>query len=132
MPIYKGSPLDPYQAINYRPISILNCINKTLEKLLHDQIYYYLEVNKLFPDFQYGYRKQHNTNQAVLKFNDIIEEVNLKKEVSIALFMDLSKAFDTVDKDILCSKLSDLGFSIKFLLSPIICYMTTCRIIDFV
>ena len=113
VPIYKGNPLDPYEAANYRPISILNCINKTLEKLLHDQIYYYLEVNKLFPDFQYGYRKQRSTNQALLKFSDIIEEGKLNKQVNIAIFMDLSKAFDTVDKDILCSKLNDLGFSIK-------------------
>ena len=111
VPIFKGNPLDPYKPINYRPISILNCLNKTLEKLLHDQIYTFLEANNIIPDFQFGYRKNRNTNQAILKLNDIIETNKLDKTVSIAIFMDLSKAFDTVDKDILCTKLNNIGFS---------------------
>ena len=48
VPIYKGSPSDPYLPVNYRPISILTCINKVLEKLLHDQIYTFLEANQLY------------------------------------------------------------------------------------
>ena len=111
VPIFKGNSLDAYKPVNYRPISILNCLNKTLEKLLHDQIYIYLEANNIIPDFQYGYRKNRNTNQAVLKLNDIIETNKLNSIVSIAIFMDLSKAFDTVDKDILCTKLNNIGFS---------------------
>ena len=63
-------------------------------------MYTYMEENEVFPDFQFGYRKKRNTNQAVLKFNDIIETNRLNNNVSIAIFMDLSKAFDTVDKDI--------------------------------
>ena len=113
VPIFKGSPLDPYLPVNYRPISILNCLNKTLERLLHNQMYEYMESNNIFPDFQYGYRKRRNTSQAVLKLNDIIETNKLKNKVTIAIFMDLSKAFDTVDKDILCSKLYNIGFSIN-------------------
>ena len=70
-----------------------------------------MEANDIFPDFQFGYRKNRNTNQAVLRLNDIIETNRLNNQVSIAIFMDLSKAFDTVDKDILCSKLSNIGFS---------------------
>ena len=111
VPIFKGNHLDPYQPVNYRPISILNCLNKTLEKLLHDQIYKYLETNNIIPEFQYGYRKNRSTNQAVLKLNDIIETNKLNNTVSIAIFMDLSKAFDTVDKDILSNKLNNIGFS---------------------
>ena len=109
VPVYKGYQLDPEQPVNYRPISILCCINKTLERLLYDQLYLYLDNSKLIPHFQYGYRKHHNTSQAVLDLtNHIIKNKN-KKEVSIAIFMDLSKAFDTVDKSILDYKLDNLG-----------------------
>ena len=110
VPIYKGYPLDPYLPVNYRPISILNCLNKVLERLIHDQMYTYMETNNIFPDFQFGYRKKRNTSQAVLKLCDIIETNKLNNKISIAIFMDLSKAFDTVDKDILCSKLDNIGF----------------------
>ena len=87
VPIFKGNPLDPYEPVNYRPISVLNCINKVLEKLLHDQIYDYLEKNELLPKFQFGYRKNHSTSQAVLKYNDIIENNKLEKKISIAIFI---------------------------------------------
>ena len=113
VPIFKGNQLDPYLPANYRPISILNCLNKTLERLIHDQMYTYIEANEILPEFQFGYRKKRSTSQAVLRLCDIIEMNKLNNRVSIAIFMDLSKAFDTVDKDILCSKLDSIGFCTK-------------------
>ena len=74
VPVFKGSPLDPSLPINYRPISILNAINKTFERILHKQLSIYLEENKLLPNFQYGYRKQHNTSQAILDFTDYVSK----------------------------------------------------------
>ena len=113
-PIYKGAPLDPEQPVNYRPISVLNAINKTFERLIHGQPINHLESNNLLPNFQYGYRKHHNTSQAILDFANYISNSINKKLVTIALFMDLSKAFDTVDKEILVKKLFDLGLYIKY------------------
>ena len=109
IPVFKGSPLDPSCAVNYRPISILTVIDKTFERILHDQLSRYLEDHKLLPDFQYGYRKNHNTSQAILDFTEYINEQCSKKQITIAVFMDLSKAFDTVDKSILEYKLNELG-----------------------
>ena len=101
IPIYKGTPLDPSDPINYRPISILTGINKVFERILHNQISQYIERNNLLPKFQYGYRKQHNTSQAILEYTEHITRATANKLITISLFMDLSKAFDTVDKTIL-------------------------------
>ena len=64
----------------------------------------YVENNNILPDFQFGYRKNHNTSQAVLTFAEEIEKALDNKQSAIAIFMDLSKAFDTVDKNILLKK----------------------------
>ena len=88
--------------LNYRPISILNSLNKVFERLLHKQLYDYVEFNNLLPNFQYGYRKSNSTCHATLDFTKEIETVLDSKEVAVSVFMDLSKAFDTVDKTILC------------------------------
>ena len=109
VPVYKGSPLDPNLPINYRPISILTAVNKTFERLLHNQLTIYLEDNDLLPPFQYGYRKNHNTSQAILDFTNYISKACLDKKITIAIFMDLSKAFDTVDKTLLKQKMIKLG-----------------------
>ena len=111
VPIYKGAPLDPDLPISYRPISILNAVNKVFERIIHDQLAIYFEKNTLLPTFQYGYRKNHNTTQAILDFNSYVTECLNNKLVTIAIFMDLSKAFDTVDKSILSDKLRELGIS---------------------
>ena len=109
VPVFKGSPLDSSLPVNYRPISILTAINKVFERVLHNQLTTYLEQNKLLPNFQYGYRKLHNTSQAILDFSDHILKSLKNKMITIAVFMDLSKAFDTVDKSILQQKLEKLG-----------------------
>ena len=107
--IYKGSMLDPNDPVNYRPISILNCLNKVFERLLHGQLSDYLETNNLIPNSQYGYRKNHSTCHATLHFVKQIEQILDNGETAVSVFMDLSKAFDTVDKSILCKKLHELG-----------------------
>ena len=109
IPVYKGYPLDPLLPVNYRPISILSAINKVFEHSLHKQLSEYLEDNKLLPRFQYGYRKHHNTSQAILDLTEYIKQKINNNEITVAIFMDLSKAFDTVDKQILEHKLTALG-----------------------
>ena len=105
IPIYKGAPLDPSDPVNYRPISILTGINKTFERILHDnQLSAYVEKYNLLPHFQYGYRKSHNTGQAIADYVDYVNKASSKKLCTIAVYMVLSKAFDTLDKIILQQK----------------------------
>lgn len=107
--VYKGSDYDPHDPASYRPISILNTLNKIFERALHSQLYYYVEANGFLPEFQYGYRKGSSTCHATLDFAKQIEKAMLNKQVAVSVFMDLSKAFDTVDKHILREKLFKIG-----------------------
>ena len=64
----------------------------------------------MFSPSQYGFRKSRNTIQAVIKLTELVRESPSKKEKVACLFLDLSKAFDTVDHNILLDKLNDYGF----------------------
>ena len=107
IPIHKGD--DPLNPSNYRPISILNFTSKIFEKLLHTRLITYLDKNKLLYKNQYGYRKNHSTSHAVLNVTELIHTAISSNEYTIAMFLDLSKAFDTVDKNILTEKLYSYG-----------------------
>ena len=100
---------------NYRPVSILSSISKIFEKFLFNQIYKYFSENKLFYQSQYGFRSQHSTELAALEFLDIITIEMDEGQVPLSIFLDLSKAFDTIDHKILLNKLKYYGISNKSL-----------------
>ena len=109
LPLLKGG--DPSDVNNYRPISKLCIVAKILEKIISEQLKDFLDSNCILNNFQSGFRKQHSTVTAALKvFNDLIEALDLKK-VCVALFIDLSKAFDTVDHKILITIFRKIGIS---------------------
>jgi hypothetical protein len=94
---------------NYRPISLLTATSKVFEKVAFTQLYSYFQMNNLFHGSQYGFRPLHSTELAAL---DLVDRVSFdleNKNNSIAIYMDLSKAFDTLDHDILLSKLHYYG-----------------------
>ena len=94
---------------NYRPVSLLNSISKLFEKVVFEQLDRFFKENGLFFESQYGFRKLHSTEFATLELVDrALSDID-KKNTSIAIFMDLSKAFDTLDHDILLNKLSHYG-----------------------
>ena len=104
-PLYKKG--NKWCLNNYRPILLLPTISKIFERVMYKQLYQYFNEIKLLFEQQYGFRLQHSTELAAVKLVDyVIKEMdsNKKSENSRALFLDLSKDFDTLTFDILLKK----------------------------
>ena len=94
---------------NYRPISVLTSISKVFERVIFNQLYEYMTTNNLFINSQYGFRKKHSTELAALEFLDRIAKDMDKNKIPLSIFIDMSKAFDTLDHKILIEKLKYYG-----------------------
>ena len=120
-PLYKSR--DPNDKNNYRPISILPTLGKVLERLIHDQLYSHLTNNKLLAENQSGFRKGSSTGTCLVDFlHHIYEEIDGGGACGV-LFLDLSKAFDTVNHDIIWIKLKALGVK-ELSISWFVSYLT--------
>uniref|UniRef100_A0A8K9UW94 Reverse transcriptase domain-containing protein n=1 Tax=Oncorhynchus mykiss TaxID=8022 RepID=A0A8K9UW94_ONCMY len=109
MPLFKwGDTLDPNC---YRPISILPCLSKVFESQVNKQITDHFESHRTFSAMQSGFRAGHGCTSATLKvLNDIITDID-KRQYCAAVFIDLAKAFGSVNHHILIGRLNSLGFS---------------------
>ena len=94
---------------NYRPISLLSCFNKLFEKFIGRQLVEYIENNNILYDFQFGFRKKFSTSLALIETTDSIRRLIDNREYVLGIFVDLTKAFDTVDHEILLYKLQNYG-----------------------
>ena len=108
-PLLKRGPTD--ECGNYRPISILPVFSKVMEKLVNHQILNYLEKHNLLNKNQFGFRHGRGTSDAISNFTNQILESFDKGECVLGIFIDLSKAFDTIDHKIIIRKLEKYNFS---------------------
>jgi hypothetical protein len=94
---------------NYRPISILPCMSKILERLVYNRLTTFCERNSSLSDMQFGFRERHSTSCAVaFLVNEIIKAYEMN-QMTLGVFIDLQKAFDTIDHRILLDKLYHYG-----------------------
>jgi retron-type reverse transcriptase len=98
-PIYKSG--DHCNLENYRPISVLSVVSKILEKCIHNQLYHYLSSHDILTNCQSGFRAKHSTSTALLDFQDYILNNMDNGLATGVIFLDLKKAFDTVNHNIL-------------------------------
>ena len=107
VPLYKAK--DHNETINYRPISMLLTISKLLEKVMYNHTYNFLETTGQLYNSQYGFRKAHSCENAVSELVVSIIKGKQEGHYTLALFIDLSKAFDTLEHTVLLSKLNKYG-----------------------
>ena len=86
---------------NYRPISLLPSFSKTLEKLVYNRLIDYLSKCKILSDNQFGFRKHHSTEYALALLYHKISSAIDSNEATVGIFINLSKAFDTVNHQII-------------------------------
>jgi len=106
-PVYKSGKRDEYN--NYRPISVLPTFSKIIERLVFQRLYKYCMRNGIICNQQFGFRKKLSTEMALLTAMDYLSKALDEKKHVIGLFIDLRKAFDTVDRSILLRKLEHYG-----------------------
>ena len=111
IPLYKSE--DPELFNNYRPVSILCTISKIFEKVMYSRLINFLNSFKFFVKSQFGFRKDHSTYMPLLILVDEIINALDSGEIAVGVFLDFSKAFDTVNHKVLLSKLHHYGIRDK-------------------
>ena len=107
IPVFKSD--DKKLVSNYRPISVLPAFSKILERLMYNRLLHFIDQHNILSNSQFGFRKKISTTMALLELVDKISTSMEKNEFTIGIFIDLAKAFDTVNHQILLAKLYHYG-----------------------
>ena len=106
-PLFKSG--SPKETDNYRPISVLPIMSKILEKIVHNQLMRYLDENKLLSSKQFGFRPGRSTELTATLLTSYIRKGMDDGKYTGVIYIDLSKAFDTISHGTIISKLKDFG-----------------------
>ena len=107
VPLYKGKSRDLES--NYRPISLLTTMSKVMEKVVYKRVYHFLTNTGQICETQYGFRSKHSCEHAIAQVvGSVLKNLEMKKS-TIAVMLDLSKAFDTIEHEIMIKKLELFG-----------------------
>ena len=111
-PVYKNEENNIFS--NYRPVAVLPCFSKILEKIMYQRLISFIEKHDVLYKQQYGFRKNHSTEMAIIDLTTKISESIDNNEYTAGIFIDLSKAFDTVNHSIVLRNLNttELGESL--------------------
>ena len=107
VPIFKSGDVQVFS--NYRPVSILPVFSKILERIMYNRLLSFLNKHNVIYDYQFGFRDKHSTYLALITLTDKISTALEEGKHVIGIFLDFSKAFDTVDHEILLLKLEHYG-----------------------
>ena len=107
IPLYKSADHSSFS--NYRPISLLNIFSKIVEKVINSRLVSFLDKHSIISNCQFGFRSGHSTYMPLVSILDKITEAQEKNLFTTALFIDLRKAFDTLNHQLLLIKLEHYG-----------------------
>ena len=100
IPIFKEKG-DIFEKTNYQPISLLSNINKIVKKLMQERLYTFLTIHNCIYENQFGFRKKHSTIHALMSITEDIKQALDNNQIACGIFIELQKAFDTVNHEIL-------------------------------
>ena len=104
VPVFKKDSKLDYS--NYCPISLLFNIEKILEELMYKRLYTFLNNNNIIQNLQFGFRQHYSTSYAIINITENIRIALDEGNIGCGVFVDLQKAFDTVDHQMLLAKLN--------------------------
>ena len=99
----------PQSASNYQPISLLSVFSKITEKVMYERLYGFLEKHEILYSLQFGFRASHSINHALVSLTEAIKNSLDNRKFGCGIFIDLQKAFDTVNHHILLMELEHYG-----------------------